>query len=174
MKIQYAACLVLALSSVVAGCGASPTAVARTESTTETSGASATVATSGAVVTSGPPMALEVTQPMTEILGFDGVNVAIRSRMLIRNPNPYPVTLHLLDGVLYLDGAQAATARIEGTDVLDGRTDRVFQLDANVPAQLLRSVRTGTYVTSGTITATAPDGTSFVSPFSFEGPVPGF
>jgi hypothetical protein len=166
VKIQLA-CLALALSSLAAGCGASPTAAARTESTTETSA-------STAVAMSGPPAALEVTQPMTEILGFDGVNVAIRSRMLIRNPNPYPVTLHLLDGVLYLDGAQAATARIEGTDVLDGRTDRVFQLDANVPAQLLRSVRTGTYVTSGTITASAPDGTSFVSPFSFEGPVPGF
>jgi hypothetical protein len=111
---------------------------------------------------------------MTEILGSDGVNVAVRSRMLIRNPNPYPVTLRSLDGVLYLDGAQAATARIEGADVLDAHTDRVFQLDANVPVQLIMSVRSRVYTTSGSITATGPDGTAFASPFSFEGPLPGF
>lgn len=159
--------LVLALSFPVtlaaAGCGASPTA--RREETTTTTSASAM---------SGPPAPLQVTQPMTEILGSDGVNVSVRSRILITNPNPYPITLRVLDGVLWLDGAQAATARIEGEDVLDARTDRIFQLDASVPVQLIMNVRSRVYTTSGTITATAPDGTSFSSPFSFEGPLPGF
>jgi LEA14-like dessication related protein len=155
--------IIVALASIVSGCGASPTVSARDESTVET-----------ATAMSGPPAPLEVTQPMTEILGTDGVNVAVRSRVLIRNPNPYPVTLNTLDGVLWLDGAQAATARIEGNDVLEGRSDRVFQLDANVPVQLVMNVRSRTYTTSGTIHATAPDGSGFDSPFSFEGPLPGY
>lgn len=165
MKHTLLVCLALALP-LTAGCGASPAARGREEATTTTATTTAAMA--------GPPAALEVTQPMTEILGSDGVNVAVRSRMLIRNPNPYPVTLRVLDGAVWLDGAQAATARIEGADVLDGNTDRVFQLDANVPVQLIMGVRSRTYVTSGTITATAPDGSSFSSPFSFEGPLPGF
>jgi hypothetical protein len=157
VKILLLSALV-ALSGLAAGCGGSSVRRAATPSER--------------IVLSGPPAPLEVTQPMTEILGTDGVNVAVRSRILIRNPNPFPVTLRSLDGVLYLDSAQAATAHIEGTDVLDARTDRIFQLDANVPLQLILGVRSRSYVTSGSITAFTADGTPFVSPFSFEGPLP--
>lgn len=157
MKILLVSTLV-ALCGITAGCGGSS--------------ARRGTAPRERIVLSGPPAPLEVTQPMTEILGTDGVNVALRSRILIRNPNPFPVTLRSLDGVLYLDGMQAATAHVEGADVLDARTDRVFQLDANVPLQLIVGVRSGSYVTSGSITAFSADGSPFVSPFSFEGPLP--
>jgi hypothetical protein len=170
--VRSATVLALAASMIAPGCGASPAARHREEMAAESTAATSGASGGSAVVMSGPPAALEVTQPQTEILGSDGVNVAIRSRILVTNPNPYPITLRVLDGVLWLDGAQAATARIEGEDVLDAREARVFQLDANVPVQLIMTVRSRTYVSSGSITATAPDGTSFASPFSFEGPLP--
>lgn len=172
MKLARATTLVLAASLVA--CGASPAARHREELIEDDRAATSGATTGGSsVAMSGPPTALTVTQPQTEILGSDGVNVAVRSRILVTNPNPYPITLHVLDGVLWLDGAQAATARIEGADVLEGNEARVFQLDASVPVQLIMTVRSRTYVSSGTITSTAPDGTSFASPFSFEGPLPG-
>lgn len=167
MKTTLALVALTVVPVLAAGCGASPTARRRAELEADT-----TTTSSGSM--SGPPVALEVSQPATEVVGSDGVNIAVRSRIRITNPNPYPVTLRVLDGIVWLDGVQAATARVEGQDVLEARTDRVFQLDVSVPAQLIMSARTRTYVTSGTITAVAPDGTTFASPFSFEGPLPGY
>jgi len=172
LKTTLALALLTVVPVLAVGCGASPTARRRAELEADTTTTGTT--TSGSVAMSGPPAALEVSQPATEVVGSDGVNIAVRSRIRITNPNPYPVTLRVLDGIVWLDGVQAATARVEGQDVLEARTDRVFQLDVSVPAQLIMSARTRTYVTSGTITAIAPDGTAFASPFSFEGPLPGY
>lgn len=158
------------------GCGASPTR--RGDSTL----ASVDVpASTGAVVApatppapTGPPSPIVLSRPQTEILGVRGENVMVRMRVMITNPNPYPVTMQVLDGILYLDGANAATARVEGGDVLQANETRVYQLDASVPIRMVMGVRSRMYTTSGTITALAPSGSSFVSPFSFDGPIPGF
>lgn len=168
--------LALAIAPVSAGCGASPT---RRDDTTV---ASVDVpASTGAVVApatppppAGPPSSIVLSRPETEILGVRGENVMVRMRVMITNPNPYAVTMQVLDGILYLDGVNAATARVEGGDVLQANETRVYQLDASVPIRMVMGVRSRMYTTSGTITALAPSGASFVSPFSFDGPIPGF
>lgn len=165
--------LSLSLALVGAGCGASP--AARRSDTI----ASVDVPASGGAVVApvapaGPPSSIMLTRPETEILGVRGENVMVRMRVMITNPNPYAVTMQVLDGVLYLDGVNAATARVEGGDVLQANETRVYQLDASVPIRMVMGVRSRMYTTSGTITALAPTGSTFVSPFSFDGPIPGF
>lgn len=164
-------------ATALVGCGSSP---ARRDDTLASVDVPASGSTSsgGATVVAaapiGPPESLSLTRPETEILGVRGENVMVRMRVMITNPNPYPVTMTVLDGILYLDGVNAATARVEGGDVLQARETRVYQLDASVPIQMVVGVRSRMYTTSGTITATDPNGNGFVSPFSFNGPIPGF
>lgn len=172
---------VLSLASTLAvlgtGCGASPTA--RRDDTlvsadVPASGGGAVVVASPTPMPAGPPSPIMLSRPETEIMGVRGENVLVRMRVMITNPNAYAVTLTVLDGILYLDGVNAATARVEGNDVLQANETRVYQLDASVPIRMVMGVRTREYTTSGTITALAPSGSAFTSPFSFNGPIPGF
>jgi hypothetical protein len=164
----------LSLALLGAGCGASPARRSDTLVSADVPATSGAVVAPAPVVPSGPPASITLSRPETEILGVRGENVMVRMRVMITNPNPYAVTMQVLDGILYLDGMNAATARVEGSDVLQAQETRVYQLDASVPIRMVMSVRTRMYTTSGTITALAPTGSTFVSPFSFDGPIPGF
>ena len=162
------------LTLAAAGCGASPTRRDETIASVDVPASTGAVVAPATPTPTGPPSAITLSRPETEILGVRGENVMVRMRVMITNPNPYPVTMHVLDGVLYLDGANAATARVEGGDVLQAQETRVYQLDASVPIRMVMGLRTRMSTTSGTITALTPAGATFVSPFSFDGPIPGF
>ena len=170
-------CLLLLSASLVllaAGCGASPTRRDDTLVSADVPASTGAVVVAAPAAPTGPPSSIMLTRPETEILGVRGENVMVRMRVMITNPNPYAVTMQVLDGILYLDGVNAAVARVEGGDVLQANETRVYQLDASVPIRMVVGVRSRMYTTSGTITALAPTGATFVSPFSFDGPIPGF